>query len=75
MGGDDLTPLHDFSAGGADLIAGVAVFGASGFFGIPELKLVAQGREGQLFNGSLLNGLVIIEVLATVLTVVIGGIA
>ena len=75
MGRDDLTPLHDFSAGGADLIAGVAIFCAGGFFGVAQLGLVTQGGNHQLLAGRFLDAMFIIEVLPAVFTVPVGGVA
>ena len=46
-GGNDLSPLYNLAADGADLVAGVTIFRAGGFLGIPELGLVAQsGNNG-----------------------------
>ena len=44
-GGDHLTLFHNFAAHGADLVAGVTIFGAGGFLGVLQFGFpVAQGR-------------------------------
>ena len=74
-GGDGLALFQNLPADGADLVAGVAVFRAGGLLGVAQLGLVTGSGKNQLLPGGLLNTICILEVLAAVRTVVVGGMA